>query len=68
MCVSSVNFVGLTEKCDKKNNVLEFERRKIEEINKHKQPDSSIHDKSTDWKCVDQVSTLCASQSLRKER
>ena len=46
MCVSSYNFVGLTEKCDKKFNVLEFERKKIEEItNKHQQPDSrhTIH-------------------------
>ena len=32
MYVSSVNFVGLTEKCDKTFNVLEFERKKIEEI------------------------------------
>ena len=32
MCVSSFNFVGLTEKCDKKIKVLEFERKKIEEI------------------------------------
>ena len=26
-CVSSFNFEGLTEKCDKKFNVLEFERK-----------------------------------------
>ena len=26
MCVSSFNFVGLTEKCDQTFNVLEFER------------------------------------------
>ena len=32
MCVSSFNFVGLTEKSDKNFNVLEFERKKIEEI------------------------------------
>ena len=32
MCVSSFHFVGLTEKCDQKFNVLEFERKKIEEI------------------------------------
>ena len=32
MCVSSYNFVGLTEKCNQKLNVLEFERKKIEEI------------------------------------
>ena len=32
MYVSSFNFVGLTEECDKKVNVLEFERKKIEEI------------------------------------
>ena len=32
MCVSSFNFVVLTEKCDKKFNVLEFERKEIEEI------------------------------------
>ena len=32
MCVSSFNFAGLTEKCDKKFNVFEFERKKIEEI------------------------------------
>ena len=31
MRVSSFNFVGLTEKCDKKFNVLDFERKKIEE-------------------------------------
>ena len=31
MCVSSLIFVGLTEKCDKKF-VLEFEKKKIEEI------------------------------------
>ena len=68
MCVSSINFVGLTEKCDKKFNVLEFERKKIEGINKHQQPDSITHDTSTYWPCVDQVSTLCASHSLRKER
>ena len=29
---SSFNFVGLTEKCDKKFNVLEFKRKKTEEI------------------------------------
>ena len=32
MCVSSFNFVGLTEKFAKTFNVLEFERKKIEEI------------------------------------
>ena len=32
ICVSSFNFVGHTEKRDKKFNVLEFERKKIEEI------------------------------------
>ena len=32
MCVSNLNFVGLTEKFDKKFNVLGFERKKIEEI------------------------------------
>ena len=32
MCVSNFNFVGLIEKCDQKFNVLEFERKKIEEI------------------------------------
>ena len=71
LCVSSFNFVGLTEKCDKKINVLEFERKKIEEIkkiNKHQQPDPITHDTSTYCPCVDQVSTVCASQSLRKER
>ena len=52
-CVSSFNFVGLTEKCDKKNNVLESERKKIEGINKNQQPDSSIHDTSTYCPCVD---------------
>ena len=31
ICVSSFNFVGLTEKCDKIN-VLEFERKRTEEI------------------------------------
>ena len=41
MSVSSFNFVGLTEKYDKKFNVLESERKKIEGINKHQQPDSS---------------------------
>ena len=34
----------------------------------HQHPDSSIHDTSTYCSCVDQVSTLCDSQSLRKER
>ena len=34
--------------------------------NKH-QPDSSTHDTSTYCSCVDQVLTLCATQSLRKE-
>ena len=38
MCVSSFNFVGLTEKCDKKFNVLEFERKKIEEIKEQIKP------------------------------
>ena len=37
-------------------------------INKHQQPDSSTHDTSTYCPCVDQVSPLCTSQSLRKER
>ena len=32
MRVSSFRFVGLTEKCDKKFNVLEFERRKLKKI------------------------------------
>ena len=32
MCVSSFNFVDLTEKCDKTFTFLEFERKKIEEI------------------------------------
>ena len=32
MCVSNFNFVGLTERCDKKFNVLELERKKIEEM------------------------------------
>ena len=68
MCVSRFNFVGLTEKCDKKINVLELVRKKKKKkgINKH-QPDSSTHDTSTYCPSVDQVSTLCATQSLRKE-
>ena len=32
MCASSLNFVGLTEKREKTFNVLEFERKKTEEI------------------------------------
>ena len=32
MCVSSFNFLGLAEECAKTFNVLEFERKKIEEI------------------------------------
>ena len=32
MCVSSFNIVRLTEKCDKKFNIFEFEKKKIEEI------------------------------------
>ena len=32
MWIKFFNFVGLTEKCDKKINVLEFERKKIKEI------------------------------------
>ena len=35
MCVSCFNFVGLTEKCDKEFNVLDFERKKIEEIKEY---------------------------------
>ena len=30
MCVSSFNFLDLTEKCDTKINVLEFERKVTE--------------------------------------
>ena len=37
MCVSSFNFVGLSEKSDKKFNVLEFERKKIVEKKRNKQ-------------------------------
>ena len=32
MCVSSFNFVSLTEKCDNVFNVLELVRKEIEEI------------------------------------
>ena len=70
MCVSSFNFVSLTEKCDKNLcfGIWETENWRNKQINKHQQPDSSTHDTSTYCPCVDQVSTLLASQSLRKER
>ena len=52
-----------------KINALELVRKKWRNkgIYKH-QPGSSTHDTSTYCQCVDQVSTLCATQSLRKER
>ena len=53
-----------------KINFWNLRERKLKNkgINKHKQPDSSIHDTSTYCPCVEQVSTLYAPHSLRKER
>ena len=48
--------------------IWEEENWRNKGINKHQQPDSSTHDISTYCPCVNPVSTLCASQSLRKER
>ena len=70
MCVSSFNFADLTKKNLTKIwcfGIWENENWRNKEINKHQQPDSSIHDTSTYCPCVDQVLTLCDSQSLRKE-
>ena len=51
-----------------KINVLELVRKKRNKgINKH-QPDSSTHDTPTYCLCVNEVSPLCATQSLRKDR
>ena len=59
-------FVSLTEKSDKKFNVLEFERKKIEEIKEQMSTSSLIQVHMIHQPTVYHVSTLCASQALRK--